>query len=193
MTARPPRSRPAAAALSLLMLPPLLLASACKDEPRVTVTADGTTVVDGPGEVRVVEAADGASLPPPAGLPGFAPAYPGARLATRIGGDAVGEGRGTLLVFETTDPVEKVAAFYDARAKEAGAAAAVMVTEPDSAVRVYGGKTEGEGAMVAISRNGSGPGSEIVITSGMQKADVVQLERKPDEWRRTVRMPVRLQ
>jgi hypothetical protein len=32
-----------------------------------------------------------------------------------------------------------------------------------------------------------------VITSGLPKSDVVKLEEKPDEWRRAVRMPVRLQ
>lgn len=189
MTAPSPRGPVSVAALSLL-----LLVGACKDEPRVVVKSDGTTIVDGPGDTVIQAAEDGASLPPPADLPAFAPAYPGARLSTRISGEAaVGAKGGALFVFETADPVEKVAAFYDASAKAAGARAAVVVTEADSAVRIFGSKAEGQGAMVAISRSEPGPGSEIVITSGMKQADVIRLESKPEEWRRTVKMPVRLQ
>jgi hypothetical protein len=171
------------------------MAGACKDEPKIILKADGgTSVVTGASGAVVEAADDGKSLPVPTDLPAFAPPYPGARLTTRIGGAQMGEG-GALLVFETGDPLEKVSAFYDARAKDAGARASMVVTEADSAVRLFGG-THGQergGAMIAISRSDEGPGSEIVITSGMAKADVVQLEKKPDEWRRAVRMPVRLQ
>lgn len=189
MTARSPRGPLTAAALSLL-----LFASACRDEPKIIVKkVEGASVVEGGTEGLIESAAEGASLSVPQDLPAFAPAYPGARLATRIGGDAVRDGRGALMVFETADPVEKIAAFYDAKAKEAGASAAVMVTEADSAVRIYGGKDKGNGAMVAISKSEDKPGSEIVITSGLPEADVVHIERKPEAWRETVRMPVRLQ
>jgi hypothetical protein len=190
MTARPLRGPMTAVVLSIL-----LLAGACRDEPKIVVKkiegrSDTTEL---PGGAVIEAASEGQSLAVPEDLPAFAPAYPGARLATRIGGEAVGDGRGALMVFQTADPVEKVAAFYDARAKDAGAAATVLVTEADSAVRIYGGKDQQKGAMVAISTSDEGTGSEIVITSGLPRADVVHIERKPDAWRETVRMPVRLQ
>lgn len=191
MTARSPRGPLSAAVLTLL-----LLVGACRDEPKIIVKADGSTNVLPGGEGAVIQAAgDGKSLPVPTDLPAFAPAYPGARLTTRIGAGGQGEGPGALLVFETADPVDKVSAFYDARAREAGAEASMQVTELDSSVRIYGGGPDGKlgGAMIAISRSEDGPGTEIVITSGMPQADVVKLEEKPDEWRRAVRMPVRLQ
>lgn len=191
MTAPSPRGLFAVAPLAVL-----LLAAACRDEPKIIVKAEGgTSVVTAVGGATVESADDGASLPEPTDLPAFAPPYPGARLTTRIGGDRMGDGSGVVLVFETNDPVTKVSAFYDARARDAGAKASMMVTEADSAVRLFGDAhgDEGRGAMIAISRSDDGPGSEIVITSGMAKADVVRLEKKPDEWRKSVRMPVRLQ
>jgi hypothetical protein len=189
MTATSPRGLLTAASLALL-----LLAGACRDEPKVIVKkVDGTVAVTAVDGAILETAGDGKALPTPEGLPAFAPAYPGARLATRIGGGEAGGGKGALLVFETTDAVEKVTAFYDARAKEAGAAASVVVNEADSAVRIFGGKDHEKGAMVAISKSEDKPGTEIVITSGMAKADIVHIERKPEAWREAVRMPVRLQ
>lgn len=191
MTARSPRGLLTVAALSSL-----LFAGACRDEPKIIVKAKGgTSFVTGSEGAMVEAAGEGKSLPLPTDLPAFAPAYPGARLTTRIGAGGEGKGPGTLLVFETSDAVDKVSAFYDARAKEAGAKASMQVTEVDSSVRIYGGGPDGKagGAMIAISRSEEGPGSEIVITAGMPQADVVKLEEKPDEWRRAVRMPVRLQ
>ncbi len=190
MTARSPRGLLAAGLFTLL------LATACRDEPRVVVKkVEGATVEAELSGVVVDTATDGKPLSPQGDLPAFAPAYPGARLATRIRGDGVGNGEGALLVFETPDPVEKVRAFYDARAREAGARATMEVTEADSAVRIYGRGTDGKagGAMIAISRSDDSQGTEIVITSGMPRAEVVRLEEKPAEWRRAVRMPVRLQ
>lgn len=191
MTARSPRGLLMVAGLSSL-----LLAAACRDEPKIIVKAEGGTSVLTGGDGAVIQAAgDGKSLPVPTDLPAFAPAYPGARLVTRIGAGGESKGPGALLVFETADEVDKVSAFYDARARDAGAKASMEVTEVDSSVRIYGGGPDGEagGAMIAISRSDEGPVTEIVITSGMPRADVVRLEEKPDEWRRAVRMPVRLQ
>jgi hypothetical protein len=194
MSAPSPRGPLRLAAVSAVSL--FLLAGACKDEPKITVTSDGSTkVVAIPGGAVVEAAEDGASLEPLSELPRFAPAYPGAQLATRVTGGVRGEDQGVLVVFRTPDAVDKVIAFYDAQAKSAGASASVIVTEADSAVRIFGGESgaNAEGAMVAITRSDEGPGTEIVITSGMAKADVARVEKEPGAWRETVRMPVRLQ
>ncbi len=190
MPARPLRGPMAAVALSLL-----LLAGACRDEPKIIVKKiEGRSdLTDHPGDSVIEAALDGQSLKLPKDLPAFAPAYPGARLVTRIAGESVGDGRGALMVFETSDVVEKVLDFYDLRAKDAGTAATVLVTKADSAVRIYGDRNQEKGVMVAISASDEGAGSEIVITSGLPQADVVHIERKPDAWHKTVRMPVRLQ
>jgi hypothetical protein len=198
MTARSPRGRSMAHTPFLLMAVCALVA-ACKDEPTIVVKADGATrIISASGREIVDTAGDGASLKAPTDLPAFAPAYPGARLATQIAGDD-GD-RGALLVFETSDPVEKVAAFYDMAARTSRARARMIVNEPDTAVRIFGGSDKrGEAAMIAISRDRSisrdsdGPLTEIVITAGLAAADVQQMERKPEAWRERVRMPVRLQ
>jgi hypothetical protein len=181
--------------LAVSLLLPLLAAGACKDEPTVVVTFDAETRVKTSSEGATVETAkEGGSLAVDVALPAFAPAYPGARLTTRIADDKDGK-RGSLLVFRSDDPVEKIAAFYDARAKEAGIEPAMIVTEADSAVRIFGGTDKQDhksGALIAISRSDEGTGTEIVITSGMATADVTRMEQD-QSWREVARPPVRLQ
>jgi hypothetical protein len=193
MRAPSPRGPFRLAAVSALSL--FLLAGACKEQPKITVSSDGgTSVVAIPGGAVVEAAEDGSSLQSLSDMPRFAPAYPGAQLATRVTGGSHGEDQGVLMVFRTPDALDKVVAFYDAQAKSAGARASVVVTEADSAVRIFGGESgaNAEGAMVAITQSDEGPGTEIVITSGMAKADVARVEKEPGAWRQTVRMPVRL-
>ncbi len=196
MTTHSPRGPKSAALPPLAVLAALssvLLLGGCRDEPKIVVKPDGgTQVLTGPGGAVVDTAADGASLAVPDDLPAFAQAYPGARLTTRISGG--NEERGALLVFETSDAPDKVAAFYDSAAQKAGAKASMVVNESDTMVRTFGSGTDKrEGAMIVISRDGEKAATEIVITAGMAEADVVKLEQKPEAWRETVRMPVRLQ
>lgn len=185
----------AMAAVSALTLT-LLLVSACGEGPTVKVTPDGrASLHTGPDGAVVEVAEDGMSLAMPSDLPDHTPAYPGATLATRVSGGKPGEPELMFLVFRTSDAVDKVAAFYDSKARAAGQRPSMIVTEADSAVRIFGGnsKEAGDGAMVAISRSDDGPGTEIVITSGMGGADIARVEREPRAWRETVRVPVRLQ
>ena len=181
-------------------LVPILLAAslalaACKDEPKVIVQKDGkASVITGSGGAVVESASDGESLSLTTELPAFAPAYPGARLVTRVSDGNRGRGGG-LMVFRTEDSVEKVAAFYDARAKELGVKAGMVVNEADSAVRIFAGrdgKDKAGGALIAISRSDEGAGTEIVITSGMADAQIRRMEEDRNAWRETAR-PMRLQ
>ena len=172
-----------------------LLLAACKDEPKVFVKTDGeTSIVTGSDGAIVNSAGDGESLALSTELPAFAPAYPGARLRTQVSDGKTG-GRGGLVVFETADPVEKVAAFYDARAQELGVKPGMVVNEKDSAVRIFAGrdgKDKAGGALVAISRSEKGLGTEIVITAGMADAHIRQMEKDKDAWRESAN-PIRLQ
>ena len=178
----------------------ILLLAACKDKPEVVVKPDGSTTVMTSSEGATVESADdGESLELSTALPAFAPAYPGARLRTQLSdgnSDGKNGGKGGLVVFETADPIEKVAAFYDARAKEHGMKAAMVVNEPDSAVRIFSGKSGKDGraggALVAISRSKTGDNTDIVITAGMEDAQIKRMETQKDGWRDAAR-PIRLQ
>ena len=177
----------------------ILLLAACRDKPEVVVKPDGSTTVMTSSDGATVESADdGKSLELSTELPAYAPAYPGARVRTQLSdGNSGGKGgKGGLVVFETADSIETVAAFYDARAKEHGMKAAMVVNEPDSAVRIFSGKSGADGraggALVAISRSDKGDSTDIVITAGMEDAQIKRMESQKDGWRDAAR-PIRLQ
>lgn len=181
--------------LAFILILPLMTTAACKDGPSVVATADGkSSVTVAPGGETAETPPEDSSVGADSLLPAFAPAYPGARLKTRIGNEKDGN-RGSLMVFVSDDSVEKIAAFYDARAKEAGVTPSMFVNEADSAVRIFGGP-DGEhrkgGALIAISRADEGNGTEIVITSGMAPAEVARME-KDEGWREGARPAIRLQ
>lgn len=201
MPAISPRGQFAAFSLFVLVaVPALMSATSCTDEPKTVVQteakaeaaadADGIElIIDGKGE-KVPGLDLGKDLP------SFAPVYPGATVTTQMGKPGEGGVTGRLVVMESKDPVDKVAAFYDAKAKEAGITPSMFVNETDSAVRIYGGADGDEragGALIAISKAEDGTGSEIVITSGMAKTDVARLEGDKESWRRAVRPDIRLQ
>lgn len=154
-----------------LMLCAGLLAACGRDQSTVVVNDKGETAYQtGKDGAEIKVARDGESLDVGDTLPSFAPAYPGATVKTQLA-DVNREGaRGGMWVLETADPVEKVAAFYDAKAKEAGVKPGMFVNEKDSAVRIFGsesGKTnKAEGALIAISREAGEATTKIVITAG---------------------------
>lgn len=187
---QPARALPLLAALALL--------AACEDKAQVVVKPDaGVTVVTASSGATVTTAKEGESLAVPEGLPAFAPAYPGATVKTEINGlnGPDGPAKGMLLVLLTADPVAKVAAFYDQRAKAAGVAPGMQVNEADSAVRIFGKGPEAgrsaQGALIAISKSDEGPGTEIVITSGIAREQVETWEK--DDFRNVPRPLPRLQ
>jgi hypothetical protein len=147
---------------------PLWLA-ACESQD-VTVKVDreeaAPVEVAAPVEIAVGETATAAPLPD------FLTPYPGARMKARISGP---EGLGRVLVMVSDDPVAKIAAFYDAAAKRVGAEPSMMVDdlEDGDAVRMWG-RPDGGGALLAISPNDEGPGTEIVITTGMGGGRIAQ-------------------
>jgi hypothetical protein len=171
-----------AAPLGLLALTMLL--SACEEKTQVVVKPDAeVSVITSSDGATVSTATDGSSLEVTDRLPAFAPLYPGATVKTRISDVAGKDGssKGLLLVMNTPDPVAKVAAFYDEKAKAAGVKPGMYVNEKDSAVRIFGsGASEGrsaEGALIAISRADEGPGTDIVITSGVAREQVETWEK----------------
>lgn len=157
---------------AILLLSVAGLLSACgRDEPSVTVDKDGKTAYHtsaGGAEVQVAK--EGESLDVADKLPSFAPIYPGASVKTQLA-DASGKGaNGGMWVLETSDPVAKVAAFYDEQAKKAGVKPGVFVNEKDSAVRIFGNESgatgKAEGALIAISYDEADKLTKIVITAG---------------------------
>lgn len=93
----------------------------------------------------------------------YLPTYPGATVKAQL--QSPGE-KGGVIVMVTDDPVSKVAAFYDAKAKEAGIQPATFTTDEDSVVRIFGDSASASGGLLAISRRDDAAGSEIVITFG---------------------------
>lgn len=185
-----------------LLLPALLgiatLLAACNAE---KPGGDNATVVVSNGAIIskgavVTKADEGESLELTTSLPAFAPAYPGARVTTRIGDSALPDGtaKGSVVIFSTPDPVAKVAAFYDAKAKELGLKAGMIVNDEDSAVRIFGTgdkDDKAEGALIAISKADDGKGSEIVITAGGAEKQVREWEKR--DWKSGNRPLPRLQ
>jgi hypothetical protein len=158
-------------------------------KPEAKVTVITTT------KGAIVSSSDGKDgLAAPKDLPAFAPVYPGAVIKTQIS-DVVGggdKGKGLLLVMQTADPVAKVAAFYDAKAKEAGVTPGMFVNDADSAVRIIGSADgKAEGALIAISKSDEGAGTEIVITSGIAREQVETWEK--DDFKSVPRPLPRLQ
>jgi len=137
------------------------------DESAVAIASAGSTstvstaVAEAGGETG-----NGAAATNSGGLPIFAPLYPGAEIRTRVASASSEEGKGSLTVVRTPDAFEKVVAFYDLQAKDAPSQAKMVTNEKDASVRIFGNETSEEGTLVAISRDVSGAGTVIVITSG---------------------------
>lgn len=142
-----------------------LMTTACKDQ-----TSSAGTASETPAQtVR---------------LPDFAPVYPGATIRKQVTEATLGDAQGTMVVLDTADPIRTVAAFYDARAQEAGLKASLIVDEDDSAVRIYNsGGIDGKGGMISISPGTDGTGSSIVITAGQSAISAVERMALPAEER----------
>ncbi|MCG2840004.1 hypothetical protein L6Q21_03275 [Sandaracinobacter sp. RS1-74] len=148
------------------------LVAACGSEKSdVAVERGGKTVHTGGGRTSVTVADEGESLDLADEMPAFAPAYPGAVIKTKVANNDGAGAAGGVWVLETADPVEKVVAFYDDRARRAGVRPGMFVNEKDSAVRTFGrsGGESGdssEGVLIAISRSEDDDVTKIVVTAG---------------------------
>jgi len=137
------------------------------DETAVTFESAGTTTsVASAAATASGKTGNGAKASDPGALPAFAPLYPGAEIKTRVASASSAEGSGSLIAMRTADPFEKVVEFYDLKGQSAPGQAKIVTNEKDASVRTYGSEANGEGALVAISRDVSGAGTVIVITAG---------------------------
>lgn len=171
-----PASQAQTLSVALVAALAVLTAACNRSEPTAVVKADGKAVlVTGDDGAQVEVAGDGESLGGTDGFPAFAPAYPGAKVTTRLS-DPQGRPDAGMWVMETADPVEKVAAFYDAHAERTGLKPGMFVNEDDSAVRIFAGRNatdngvKGTGALIAISREAGEDITRIVITAGTKIA-----------------------
>ena len=144
-------------------------APASKEQQVVAVaTANGTTTsvattVDGTVTTRN---SSQASLRSPSNFLPFAPPYPGAKIRTRVASADSAEGSGSMIAMETPDDFAKVVAFYDEKARAAGATATMVSNSDDGAVRIFGDSASNTGALISISPNQEAAGTVIVIASG---------------------------
>ena len=141
---------------------------ASKEQQVVAVaTANGTTsvatTVDGTVTTRN---SSQASLRSPSNFLPFAPPYPGAKIRTRVASADSAEGSGSMIAMETPDDFAKVVAFYDEKARAAGATATMVSNSDDGAVRIFGDSASNTGALISISPNQEAAGTVIVIASG---------------------------
>jgi hypothetical protein len=113
--------------------------------------ADGTAVVAGAG----------ASVPKD--LPGWVKMYPGLKLVSVMSG-AGAQGAGGMLIGETGDSVEKVAAFYRGMLDEGGFTASRVEMQTEGTVSL-GGSRGKEGLFVAASPTDGGASVTITYSS----------------------------
>lgn len=147
---------------SIALLLPVLWLASCDKLPTAEVKVEASKT-------------DGAKSATALDMAAIAPIYPGAEVKTRISG--AGHEEDALLVLKTSDPLEKVAAFYDSKAS--GLKADMEINEKDSIVRIYGGdgaESNGKGALVTLNRSKDGSGTEIVIVSDASRAQVKKWE-----------------
>ena len=103
------------------------------------------------------------------GLPDWAPAYPGARESGGSKVDAHGDNgeAGGTVTFATSDPPEKVLAFYTEKLKAAGLTVNGTFTSGTTSTLSAADDSDGRGVHVAIS--GAGDGSTITVIYGQKK------------------------
>ncbi len=138
-----------------------LLAGACDP---ATPASGGA---EGPSRDVVVAAAGEGGAALGRHLPAHAPAYPGARVVSRISG-LEGAGAGTVVVMEADAPFADVVAFYDRAATRAGTEPAMRIDKDGKAIRMFKeGRATGGGSILVIEHGDADRGTRIVLTSGV--------------------------
>lgn len=117
-------------------------------------------------DVGAAAAGDDAAASPDGALPAFAPAYPGARVLSRVSATGA-DGAGTVLVMEADAPFADVVRFYDRAATRTGAAAAMRMDKEGKSVRMFRGQGAADGgAMLVIEQGDGSRGTRIILTTG---------------------------
>lgn len=146
------------------------LLAGCDSPGTVTVRAedgDGVAIVASEDGRTLTATGDGVTATVADALPAFAPAYPGARIVSRVTSLPMGGGaRGSVTVMEADAPLGEVAAFYDQAARRAGIAPSTRVDSPGRAVRIYQGHGDGDrSTVVAMDRPNGAEVTRVVVTT----------------------------
>ena len=150
----------------LAVLPILALAACGSDTKTTTVKGEnGETVTiqhdqDGNGAARieatgangekVIGTVGGEGTRWPADAPAYAPAYPGAKLTSVMTSQSDGT-NGSMVAFETSDPVTKVVDHYKALAKANGLTSESTMASGDASLFTATDKTSGREFFVQAS------------------------------------------
>jgi hypothetical protein len=146
------------------------LAGACGGSEKTTTVTDSQTgesasvtqSTEGDTTNVTIETSDGSSVTSqsgtdvklPEGMPGWAPAYPGATVVSVMAGTSGDGSTGGMVTLETKDAVDKVASFYEQRIKQAGLKASATVATADSRMIGIENKDGQQGGMVTIAKSG---------------------------------------
>lgn len=97
-------------------------------------------------------------------LPAFAPLYPGATVVSTLDAQGAGGG-GQMVTLETSDPMDRVLAYYDEKIASAGGESTMRAQTADSGTRAVR-MADGSGGMITVSSDGQT--TTIGIVHGQQ-------------------------
>jgi hypothetical protein len=128
------------------------LAGCGSSEPKTTTVTTGSgdqVTVTSQSNSRALEAQ---TVEIAKNLPSFAPLYPGATVVSTF--DAQGQsGAGQMVTLETSDPMDKVLAFYDTKIADVGGETSLRSQTADSGTRAVR-MPNGSGGMITVASDG---------------------------------------
>jgi hypothetical protein len=166
-------------AFHLLALPALaLMISACGSKEQTITVQDGegkdqTITTENDGDVLTVKSQDGSAVirtgAEGANFPAYAPQYPGSEVTASANFSGKDDASGSMITQSTTDPTDKVMAFYKAKVTEAGLKIAMESNTAEGGMMMVGSEGAGEqvGMMIAVSKDGDK--TMITYTGGIGK------------------------
>lgn len=136
-------------------------------KPTVTATPGGYTVKSNDGTATVTTGA-GAANAADAGLPAFAPLYPGAQVQSTAAGIGDDKTNGGMVVFLTTDSPDQVLAFYRSKALANG-----LKSQLDAnmgAARQFAANDEATGRALQVIVSGQAGASQVQLIWGQERS-----------------------
>lgn len=107
----------------------------------------------------------GDAIAAPAGMPDFAPLYPGARIESVVEGDGGAGQRGGMVAFRTDAATDRVAAFYRSRLDGSGLTNREEVNLNGTLIlAARAGDDADRGLQVSIAPMADAPGSYVTLT-----------------------------